>query len=101
MNDVDPLSTLGERTDGRHATNCLHRGDSLLRFNADQGSWWSNELSTYNGKQPGNWVFYRGEFFRTPRAGTFTAHILKLRTTSEKPEVGFLIFKNLRLQAFK
>ena len=73
----------------------------FIYFNADQGSWWSNEIRTYNGKKSGDWVYYRGEFFKTPLGGTFTADALALRTTGATSEKGLLTFKNLRLQAFK
>jgi hypothetical protein len=72
-----------------------------LYFTAGQGAWWSDEVRTYNGKRSNNWVYYRGDFFRSPLGGSYTASALTLRSTNATRDVGFLSFKNLRLRAFK
>ncbi len=73
----------------------------FLYFGSDRGAWWSPEVRTYNGKKSNDWLYYRGEFFRTPLGSTFTSSTLTLRPTSAAGSQAFLNFKNLRLRAFK
>ena len=48
----------------------LERGGVEMRLNiyfaSDGHDWWANEIRTYNGKSPGDWIEYTGTFFRTP-----------------------------------
>ena len=42
-----------------------------LYFAADATHWWVNEIRTYNGRTPGDWITYTGEFFKTPQGVAF------------------------------
>lgn len=42
-----------------------------LYFAADATHWWVNEIRTYNGRTPGDWITYTGEFFKTPQGRPF------------------------------
>ena len=35
-----------------------------MYFASDGHNWWSNEIRTYNGHAPGDWIYYTGTFFR-------------------------------------
>lgn len=36
-----------------------------LYFAADASEWWVSEIRTYDGRDPGDWITYRGTFFKT------------------------------------
>ncbi len=71
-----------------------------IYFKADGSKWWSEEIRTYNGRDPGDWAYYHGSFFNRPLGATYTGDFsIVSDTTSEFS--GKLYFKNLRLQAFR
>lgn len=75
----------------------------FMYFAAENGKWKVSEVRTYNGKQPGNWIFYDG--FAGEQLGTTL-----VKTTfdltgkpSDDPNYntpGSIHFENLRLEAF-
>ncbi len=45
----------------------------FIYFYSDGKKWWSDEIRTYNGKTPGDWVYYKGRrFFEAPIGTAFT-----------------------------
>lgn len=46
-----------------------------LYFTADTTHWWVNEIRTYNGRTPGDWITYTGEFFKTPQGSPFVGNL--------------------------
>lgn len=97
-------------SDPGNATYCtlevewLEQGREMrmnIYFDSDRLSWWSNEIRSYNGKSPGNWVYYRGTFFRSPLGQGFQTGDLTLTSTPETAESARLSVKNLRVTAFK
>jgi len=67
-------------------------------FASDGRDWWSNEIRTYDGNAQGEWIYYTGEFFRSP-LGTAFAGDLDV-TGTDHGVTGRLRLPNLRLQAF-
>lgn len=67
-----------------------------MYFASDGLSWWANEMRTYNGKSPGDWIEYTGTFFRTPLGHAFTGNV-DLRADDGS---GHLRLANLHLQPF-
>jgi hypothetical protein len=67
-----------------------------IYFTSDGHDWWANEIRTYNGRSPGDWIEYTGVFFRSPLGTAFTGNVdLAAHDTH-----GHLRFSNLRLQPF-
>jgi hypothetical protein len=71
----------------------------FMYFTSDGHEWWSNELRTYNGRSPGDWVTYRGDFFRRPLGTPFTGNLDV--TGTEGGIAGHLRLSDLRLEAFR
>lgn len=46
-----------------------------LYFAANATHWWVNEIRTYNGRTPGDWITYTGEFFKTPQGAPFVGNL--------------------------
>lgn len=67
-----------------------------IYFTSDGHDWWANEIRTYNGKSPGDWMEYMGTYFRSPLNTAFAGDVDLGATDSE----GHLHFSNLRLQPF-
>jgi hypothetical protein len=69
-----------------------------IYFQSDGTQWWSNELRTYNGKAEGDWVTFRGDFFRSARSaestGTFD------QTATENGVTSHFHIDGLKLIAF-
>ena len=70
----------------------------FIYFSSDGGQWWSNEIRTYNGAASGDWITYKGDFFRRPLGQPFTGDFT---VATPDPAVGSLHFSNLRLEAFR
>jgi hypothetical protein len=70
-----------------------------MYFAADDTSWWVSEIRTYNGQHPGDWIYYYGEFFRTPKGAIYTGDV-DLTSTPNSPIHGKLHFRNLHLAAW-
>lgn len=69
-----------------------------IYFQSDGTQWWSDELRTYNGKAEGDWVTFRGDFFRnalgTASTGTFD------QTATENGVTSHFHIDGLKLIAF-
>lgn len=65
-----------------------------IYFAADDRDWWASEIRTYDGRQPGDWIEYRGVFFRRPLGQAFAGDI---DLASSTPFPGRLVFRELRL----
>jgi hypothetical protein len=67
-----------------------------IYFTSDGHNWWSNEIRTYNGNAQGDWIYYRGTFFRAPLGTAFTGTVDLVATEG----TGHLRLTNLHLQPF-
>jgi hypothetical protein len=67
-----------------------------MYFTSDGHDWWANEIRTYNGKSPGNWIEYKGTYFRTPLGTPFEGDV----DLNAADAPGHLRFANLRLRPF-
>jgi hypothetical protein len=70
-------------------------------FAADERDWWVSEMRTYDGRSPGEWVYYEGPLFRTPLGESFRGDVDLSSTSSRSPSVpGQLHLRGLTLAAF-
>lgn len=67
-------------------------------FASDGQDWWSDEIRTYDGRSPGEWITYRGEFFRRPLG---TAFVGDFDVGEQPPGTGRLRLANAHLEAFR
>jgi hypothetical protein len=67
-------------------------------FASDGQEWWSDEIRTYDGRSPGEWITYRGEFFRRPLG---TAFVGDFDVGEQPPGTGRLRLANAHLEAFR
>lgn len=97
---VDLNSDPGTRNKYTTIELVWNEGGTEMRLNiyfaSDGRDWWANEIMTYNGKSPGDWIDYRGTYFRTPLGTAFTGDVDLAATDAP----GHLHFSNLRLQPF-
>lgn len=70
----------------------------FVYFRSDGREWWSDEIRTYDGRDPGEWIVYRGDFFRRPLG---SAYVGDFSAAAPGPSVGRLVLSNLRLEAFR
>ena len=70
----------------------------FVYFTSDGRDWWSDEIRTYDGADPGEWITYKGEFFRRPLGSPFVGDF---EVTAPDPGVGRLHLSNARLEAFR
>lgn len=70
-----------------------------IHFAADADEWWVYQIRTYDGQSPGDWIYYIGEFFRTPFDSVYTGDVI-LSTAKNSPHKGMIRFQGLELQAF-
>lgn len=47
----------------------------FIYFTSDGTDWWATSIRTYDGTERGDWVEYRGEFFRTPLGKPFAGDL--------------------------
>ena len=75
-----------------------------IYFEADTLSWWSNEIRTYDTAHASNdgtqWVYYYGEFFKSPIGSTFVGDVDVTNDDSDNGVVGKLHFKGVQLDVF-
>jgi hypothetical protein len=69
-----------------------------IYFTSDGHQWWSDEIRTYDGRQEGKWIFYHGDFFRSPLGSPFVGNLDV--TGSDHGVTGHLQLSGLRLEAF-
>ncbi len=73
----------------------------FMYFKSDGDNWWVNEMRTYDGTIPGDWIYYRNNYFSTPRGSMFTNSGEQIITqTNVDPSQATIFFKNFKLQAF-
>jgi hypothetical protein len=44
-------------------------------FGADSRSWWIGHIRTYDGRDPGDWIYYLGPSFRTPLGHSYSGNV--------------------------
>ena len=71
-----------------------------MYFKADSYEWWCREIRTYNGNEQGEWVYYKGDFFRTPLGNVWEGDFEIEGNTSEGMP-GVISLEGLRLKAFR
>lgn len=71
-----------------------------IYLQADGSSWWADEIRTYDGEADGDWVYYTGEFFKTPLGTQFAGNI-DLVSDVGQVIAGSIHFENLRLSVFE
>jgi hypothetical protein len=60
--------------------------------------WWSEQMRTYDGKVPAEWIYYYGDFFRRPVGQPFTGDFEVQNNGSADRYRGTLHFEALRLE---
>lgn len=70
----------------------------FIYFSSDGNEWWSDEIRTSDGDDPGEWITYKGDFFRRPLGQAFTGDFT---VATPGPAVGSLNLSNLHLEAFR
>ena len=68
----------------------------LAYFSADETSWWSDEIRTYDAQASGEWLYYEGTFFKSPIGAPFHGNI-DLTNASSDPFRGELHILGLTL----
>jgi hypothetical protein len=69
-----------------------------MYFVADGKDWWVNEIRTYDGAVPSDWIHYKGEFFRTALGRAFHGDV---DLTATDGQAGHLHLSNMTLAAFR
>ncbi|MFP5375983.1 MAG: hypothetical protein ACLGIO_04260 [Acidimicrobiia bacterium] len=70
----------------------------FVYFSSDGRDWWSDEIRTYDGRVDGEWITYRGDFFRRPLGTPFVGDF---EVSEPAPGTGRLRLSNARLEAFR
>ncbi|HUV71472.1 MAG TPA: hypothetical protein VMW25_00545 [Clostridia bacterium] len=70
----------------------------FIYFKSDGQYWWSDEIRTYDGQEPGEWVYYTGEFFKTEIGSTFTGNVKMISDPNRSAFNGMIYFGNLNLK---
>jgi hypothetical protein len=95
---VDLHSDPGNATYWTFEATWLESGVEMrlnLYFAADNAHWWVNEIRTYNGAAQGDWIYYKGTFFKTPIGQQFQGDVSL--ESNDGPIQGKLHFANLHL----
>lgn len=69
----------------------------FIYFKADATHWWSEEVRTYDGQSPAEWLYYDGIFFRAPLGSPFEGDVDLGNNGPDDRFRGTIHFKNLRL----
>lgn len=84
----------------------VENGDDMrlyIYFTADATHWWADEIRTYDGAPSSDgtrWVYYIGEFFKTPKGGTFAGNVTISSTYADNGVSATLYFGGMSLKAF-
>lgn len=70
----------------------------FIYFTSDGRDWWSDEIRTYDGGSPGEWITYEGEFFRRPLG---TAFVGDFEVSQPAPGTGRVHLAGAQLEAFR
>ncbi|MFZ5376590.1 MAG: hypothetical protein ACOZAN_02885 [Patescibacteria group bacterium] len=75
---------------------------TYLYFRKNAQGWYVDEIRTYNGNNPGDWIYYLNPEAQIPQTAVGRAYTNsgELIFTSSQGGVGEIHFRNLRLQAF-
>ena len=69
----------------------------FIYFKSDGMQWWSDEIRTYDGQVPAEWIYYFGDHFRTPVGQPFRGAFDVTNNGPEDHFQGAVHFENLRL----
>jgi hypothetical protein len=70
----------------------------FVYFKSDASNWWSDEIRTYDGQNPGNWIFYKNaKFFMTPLGDDYTVSGLDIQNDPTEMNSGLIHFSNLTI----
>lgn len=73
----------------------------FMYFKADTTKWWMNEIRTYNGQTPGDWIIMApGNYFETSLGEVNTAAQADITNATPSQVIAKVHFGNLKLQAF-
>lgn len=72
----------------------------FMYFGGDEDEWWVDEIRTYNGQEHGDWIYYQGPFFKSPRGTAFQGTELLLEPTSPSANAGMIYLSNFIVQPF-
>ena len=64
---------------------------------ADDSTWWSEEIRTYDGQPSAEWIYYYGSFFNMPLGVPFTGDLTLKNNGPEDTVSGTLTFRNMNL----
>ena len=71
-----------------------------IYFKSDGTNWWSEEVRTYNGNSPGDWIYYYGKFFESQLGKAYMNPTVDLVASPNNSYMGSIHFQNLWLKAF-
>jgi hypothetical protein len=73
----------------------------FVYFQSDGTRWWSEELRTYDGLDPADWITYRGRFFDRPVGQAFDGNLdLGSSEAAHEGVTGTVRITGLHLEAF-
>ena len=90
----------GERDYWTFEATWLENGREMsfyIYFEGNENEWWIRDMRTSNGKTPGEWIYYYGNYLRTPRGQGFQGDIA-FSGFNEEGDIGILEFKDLSLR---
>jgi hypothetical protein len=77
-------------------------GDEMrlnMYFKSDGRFWWVDEIRTYDGNSPGEWVYYTGVFFKSPKGQAYVGDVTLISDLNKRNSTkSTLHFTNLRLE---
>jgi hypothetical protein len=97
---IDVHSDAGDATYQTLELTWHERGVEMrlnIYFAADATSWWASEIRTYDGAANGDWIYYKGPFFRTPRGQPYIGDI----SLASPGGTGGIKFGGVQLEAFR
>ena len=72
-----------------------------IYFAADSENWWVTEIRTYNGRSPGDWIYYESPAIKAPLGDSYVGDVNLDSTSSDSNASGRLTIAGLRLTAFE
>lgn len=70
-----------------------------MYFYGNEKEWWVEEIRTYNGLNPGDWITYKGPYFKSPRGSTFNGVDYQLSPNNDL-DAGIIRLVNFTIQPF-
>ena len=72
----------------------------FMYFQSDGREWWMNEMRTYGGNAPEQWIYYTGgQHFKSYLGLPYTGNFAALADSNQR-STGQVYFKNLKIRAF-